>query len=146
MTSRRTNLSLVSVGLVTLLLAPGNTWADHPVERPFKIKGSSTMVVTLGAMSYEANGSGQATHCGQITVVGTGDVGMGGSGSIMCANGDTLSFTDSAEGKVTILDGTGRFEGATGTFTIAAQVISRVIDGGTMTIKYTWTGTGTIKF
>ena len=52
-----------------LLIAERDAWAKEQVERPFRIQGSSTMVVKADG-SYDAEDGGAATHCGQFSTVG----------------------------------------------------------------------------
>ena len=118
------------------------------VERPFKIRASSTMVLQADG-SYEGKGGGVATHLGRFEVEGWGIFGVGGSGVITAANGDEIYFDDTPSGVVTMTGGTGRFEGVAGEFSFALEMDGEPIFDpitGSTTMKFIWAGTGTIKY
>ena len=117
------------------------SFAAHPgVENEVPFKGSlqavETSVVQFPTLFVDASGSGNATHLGRFTVTYEIEVDIPtfhgvGSYHFVAANGDSI-FTD-VEGQGTeptvdgvsfivethtITGGTGRFDGATGSFTV----------------------------
>jgi len=107
-------------------------------EKPFqgRIDAVETSVVQFPTLFVDASGSGNATHLGRFTVTSEFQVNLltlaaSGSAHYIAANGDSLftEFTGQAnpiEGSDfssivqthTITGGTGRFAGATGSFTV----------------------------
>jgi hypothetical protein len=107
------------------------------VDRPLKGRstGINTVNLQTGAATYES--SGHLSHLGAVTGTGVQTIIlMGntlrftGTGTTVAANGDELFATISGTGTVTstaavttlntITGGTGRFAGATGTFTVTS--------------------------
>lgn len=93
---------------------------DHPVARPFKLKGAGQIDLTTLAFEF----SGVATHLGRYSASGVIDPSTFQiQGAITAANGDTLDWSaqfsqgplGEIEATFTFTGGTGRFEGATGT-------------------------------
>jgi hypothetical protein len=114
----RSALLFIVVISLTLLAV-----ADEKVERPFKYDAKQILMYDASNGTWEVEWqSGQATHWGLFTSWGTG-VGGTGSGYATAANGDIVywEYTDPV---VTLTGGTGRFEGASGSFT--ETVISEV--------------------
>ena len=127
-----TYLQMTALCLTAAVAGPG---ADKPV--PFKgtLQQVESHVVQFPIVSAEASASGNATHLGRYTMTSEFKVNLltltgSGFADFIAANGDTL-FTDVA-GQAsptgnpdvllivetfTITDGTGRFAGATGSFT-----------------------------
>ena len=123
----------------TTLTAPAKAGEK---ELPFKGKLQSVemYVVTPPFMSVTANGSGNATHLGKFTInyevqVNLETLAGEGSAQIVAANGDILYANISGQAtpagtadvfnvveEFTITDGTGRFEHATGSFTLERVV------------------------
>jgi hypothetical protein len=98
------------------------------------------------------DGEGEATHLGHFTVTAhvVADP-VTGSWMLTAANGDVLFVTfvgfgideTHGGGDMTIVGGTGRFQGATGEYT---QVITFSATPGTETVDYTDVLEGTISF
>ena len=123
----------------TTLTAPAKTGKE---ELPFKgtLQSIETYVVTPPFMSVTANGSGNATHLGQYTISYKVKVNLEtllgeGTAQIVAANGDILYANISGQAtpagapdvfnvveEFTITGGTGRFENASGTFTLERVV------------------------
>ena len=117
----------------------GATAAQSSQSVPFKgsFEGSQTLtpgVPPFGTINGSATGTG--THLGEFTVTFPHTVNFAtrtgvGTYTFTAANGDTLtaSFTGAAQGgpivsiteHATVTGGTGRFEGASGTFTVQRQ-------------------------
>jgi hypothetical protein len=113
-------------------------------EKELPLKGTlqsvETYVVTSPFMSVTANGSGNATHLGKFTInyevqVNLETLAGEGSAQIVAANGDILYANISGQAtpagapdvfnvveEFTITDGTGRFEHASGRFTLERVV------------------------
>src|SRR5687768_7640672 len=123
--------ALLAVLAVLTLSAPALAAVE---QLPFKGR-SSGVVTTTGfdpvAMiaSTHVEGQGQATHLGQFTVTGDVDVNVvtgiaEGTWTLTAANGDRLFLTMTGRGidethgigTFTVVGGTGRFEGATGSY------------------------------
>jgi hypothetical protein len=132
------------LGLVaSLTLAVGLAWAGEKKARPFHAEATATWDnVFNGLFAPPANfeGSGTATHLGDITQSGTlflappdANFVFPGYGSVtfVAANGDSVSFdyegflnavTGEGTGTFTFTGGTGRFAGATGSGTFDALI------------------------
>ena len=128
---------------------------------PFK--GRSSGVVTTvgidpvaGLVHTHAAGQGQATHLGHFTQTGdtTVDLTTGnarGTWTLTAANGDMLFLEMTAYGidpthgvgTFTVVGGTGRFQGATGSY---EQIIVFVSEPGATNTTFTDVLTGTISF
>ena len=128
---------------------------------PFKGRSSGIVTATgfdpVAGIAYShVEGEGQATHLGRFTV--TGDVGVKvatgipqGTWTLTAANGDML-FLDMGGygidpthgfGAFTVVGGTGRFQGATGSY---EQVVTFAVPPGTAdSIPYTDVLKGTIS-
>ena len=124
--------------------------AKDGVARPFHIKAHSQQVVSPDG-DYLATAEGLAAHFGLVTMEGWGNITQPiGYGTITATNGDSVQFEFKHDGSglVTITGGTGRFAGARGEFALVAQIVSIDFDpdAGTMTIRYIWTGAGTITY
>ena len=137
------------------LVGPGHPSSDsQAAELPFKGDLEGTQSVTpldppFGQVTGQA--TGQATHLGKFAVqfphIVNFDTSTGvGTYTFTAANGDTLTadFTGEAQpGPITsivedavITGGTGRFAGATGSFTVR-----RLLDRGAGTTTGSFTGT-----
>jgi hypothetical protein len=108
------------------------------VEVPFKgdVKADETYDINYPIMLVNTTGGGTASHLGRFTVtweftVNLEDVTGIGSAHFVAANGDSLYTTSTATAEVdvtpgvnrvtethTVTGGTGRFAGASGTFTL----------------------------
>lgn len=143
------------VALAVCVLVPGMTAiAKDKVTRPFRMAADSQLVIIVdptdpGFRTYEARAEGVATHLGRVTIYQAGSLlDPVATGTMTAANGDQLHYQfNSATSEVTIVDGTGRFAGAGGTFKLQIQPVGLpIVDAGTMTQNFTWTGLGTITY
>jgi uncharacterized alpha/beta hydrolase family protein len=132
----------IFVALLLLITVAGATFAA-PAEKPLPFKGSwqslENNVVDWPTIYVHGNGSGNATHLGKFTVTYEGVVhndenGVGTAtitAQFVAANGDSLNAEASGVGTpsetpginqivehYTITGGTGRFVGASGSFTV----------------------------
>lgn len=147
---KKSNWQPVWVLAVGALLSAVGVQAKESLSRPFKIHVQSQQVWQLdetGApvQMLSAEGWGVASHCGLIYTVMTGPT----TGLIVAANHDQIYFDYVYPSPdVTIVGGTGRFDGAAGGFsmTIFSNEVSIDPLAGTMTICLTWTGSGTISY
>jgi hypothetical protein len=150
-------LPMTAVFLTAVLIAPAAALAGPVTTHPVPFKGSVHAVETFDvqppSLFSEGVGTGEATHLGRYTVTYQVEVdlmsGAGvGSAHFIAANGDSLlaEFVgqgtptadpniSSIEETYTITGGTGRFAGATGSFTmerlinLATGVTSGSFDG-----------------
>ncbi len=154
-------ITVAMVAVVAMLLAGISVSVLAAAPRtPFKgtVEGTETGVVNYPQLIVDGRGSGNATHLGKYTVTYhaeptlTPDGGGSSTGDtihFIAANGDTLDATGNGVGvptgepgvnKVTqvytITGGTGRFAGATGTFTMV-----RLANGPTGVTSGTFDGT-----
>jgi hypothetical protein len=154
-------LQLVRVLAVAWLLAAVPLTVAHAKEQvPFKgtLDGDYTVVVNPGPPpigTFEGSGAGKATHLGNFTYEFPHEVNFGelpplgmGTYTFTAANGDTIvadfvGFSTPVEPGVVlveevavIVDGTGRFAGATGSITI-----TRLVDQVNRTTIGSFTGT-----
>ena len=148
---RRRVFGFTVLGVVAAVLTVSGP-ANAGEQVPFKGQ-SSGQISTVGfdpvqgIVSTHEVGQGEATHLGRFTVVGDASVYIftpnfivTGTFTFTAANGDKLFAILSAhagvdpthgEGTITIVSGTGRFQGATGSF----QVITTfAVDPGTVPV------------
>ena len=127
--------------LLLLVLATTAFAAPAAAKGPVPFKGSiqsveNTVFEPPATLHIDANGSGNATHLGRYAVTYQVEVdnstGMGvGSLTFVAANGDSIFADGLGQGnpsdvpgvnriveRYTITGGTGRFTGATGSFTV----------------------------
>jgi len=147
------------IALLLLIVLASTTFAATAAgERHLLLKGSlqavETHVVTFPTFSLDATGSGNATQLGMYTISFQGQVfipTLAGSttATLVAANGDSLFADGLGQGTptedpnvvsivevYTITGGTGRFKGATGSFTV-----ERLIDRATGVSNGTLSGT-----
>ena len=136
-----------------LVLVTMFAWATQFVERPFKGRSTSTIVIEVvpGVRNdWTLEGTGEATHVGRFTNSGEGFtpyVGVGhGSGTLIAADGDKVFWdVETVSGgpdKVIITGGTGKFENASGTF----YAYTTGITGEFPTFEYSYSYDGTITY
>ena len=133
---RFSSATIVALAVLAVLGLAGPVAAGDPV--PFKgtLEGDVTVTGAPPILSVLVEGAGTATHLGRFTVdiphlVDVRTRTAAGSYEFTAANGDTLTahFTGTAtptatpgvlyiEETATITGGTGRFAGATGSFTV----------------------------
>ena len=124
---------LVAAFAVSLVSVASAVAAETPFKGTFS--GVETDQLVFPILSVSREGTGTATYLGKYTehLEGTVDVRAGsatGTATFTAANGDTLTASVVGQGTVTgpttrsivevytITGGTGRFAGATGTFTL----------------------------
>ena len=127
-------------------LGPAQTAARGGTALPFS--GSYTSVIEVPPPSAAGTLEGTATLLGRFTGTATAEVNGStatGKFTFIAANGDQLSGTFVGEGvfmppntatrteRATIENGTGRFAGATGTFTMVTTDTIDFAGGGTAT-------------
>lgn len=130
--------TMMYVQMATLCLATALAGPAPEQEKPFRgrLQAVETYDIQFPSLVVESIGSGQATHLGLFTtyslsVVNLLDGSGAGSGTWVAANGDTLVVTGSGQFTLTddpdvalivetatITGGTGRFTGASGSFTV----------------------------
>jgi hypothetical protein len=152
--------SVLAAFLVALALSVPALAAGQSV--PFKGRSSGTVTPVgfdqaAGILYAHVEGQGQATHLGRFTQTGDAAVDVatgnaGGTWMLTAANGDQLFLdfeaiptSDSTHGLAafTIVGGTGRFQGATGSYT---QTIVFTTTPGTPGSTFTDVLEGTISF
>jgi len=156
-TKRNIVLALALCGL----LLPMTVRAKDLVERPFKLHSERTIIVDLRFYPicpwWIESESGEATHLGLYTNSGEGTVDLRtgestGSGEITAANGDIVYWDGYKSGDTLIMTytgGTGRFEGASGSVTIAFTTVAAGPDPEypwLYRITFSFSGTGTITY
>ena len=153
---KKRSILLLVVSLFAILVV-GTTLAAASSSRPLSLKGSiealETYQINGPTMFVTASGSGQVTHLGRYTVTYEVEVdlptgtGTNLSAHYVAANGDSLFAEGSGQAtptddptvfvvveNYTITGGTGRFDGATGSFTETRQVnIETGVTSGTIT-------------
>jgi hypothetical protein len=140
----KTRIYLALVVIFVTLVPVGPAAAQKELPFHGTIQGVETGVVTtFPILSVDGSGTGIATHLGRFTMTWVATVNiLSGSGSgsfhFIAANGDSI-FTEGTgqadltapagplpiEETLTITGGTGRFEGATGGFTL-----NRLLESG----------------
>ena len=151
---KKLSIPTIGAGLLAVLIAGTVLAASAKKSLPFKgtIEALETYQVNGPTMSVTASGSGESTHLGRYTVTYEVQVdlptgtGTGLSAQYVAANGDSLFAEGSGQATptddpsvfvvvetYTITGGTGRFDGATGTFTEERQVnIETGVTSGTI--------------
>jgi hypothetical protein len=152
---------------VLLVLVPGSaSAAQGGTDRPLRSDGEVTTVLDLCASPFSGTieGSFRGSHIGNATsaldfVIAPGTGVQTGSGTLTAANGDVLVVTfsgiitdtspthNTSTSVFTITGGTGRFEDATGTFTVDAVGANVSTIGCTAILRHTTTTIdGTISY
>jgi hypothetical protein len=161
-------LFILTSVLPLLLVAPCAALAKPGgADRPLTGSGSSTERVNVVTGVASAEGTAHLSHLGKTTLtsnfvaVATGPTTRTAHGTttFVAANGDTLTSTFDATGETNasgteqevtgvfaITGGTGRFAGATGTFTARLHEEVASISGTTATLNQTFTVEGKISY
>ena len=155
----KTRRNIVLALAVCALLLSATASVKNPVPRPFKLDAEHTLIVdltTFPVCSWWIDSEvGEATHVGRFTASGEGTIDLSsghleGSGCDTAANGDKVFWDITGEGSnPTILiftGGTGRFEGASGSFTITVTAQTQQIEPPLLIIAETFSGIGTITY
>ncbi len=128
----------------------------HQVERPLSAIGQFHCVIQADG-SYVADGYGTGTFTGQFHSHLEGETTFGpngpypssGFGFVEAANGDRFLMQVEPDSSITIYDGTGRFEGATGHqigTNIGEPTVVPDPVAGTLTIDVVQVVEGTVTF
>jgi hypothetical protein len=148
----KTKWNIVFAVVVCALLLPTTLIAKKQVERPFKVHGDVTVVISLLDGSLVGRETGEATHIGRYSSVGMGYLDAAGYGTengvLTAANGDELSWTEAiSPGNIerTFTGGTGRFENASGGFSTAITP-DVVVDFPFLIVTFSYRATGTITY
>lgn len=141
---------------VCALLYPWPLGAKERVVRPVQIQGQGTIVVSLIDSSYEATETGRATHTGRFSNEYSGYFNLktfmfaSAAGISTAASGDQLFWEELPDQPHVAFwrGGTGRFEGASGSFVYATADLNVSVDLDSMTlvITYSYAGSGTIAY
>ena len=156
--TRLNSIARLTLALLAVLALAGPAAAGKQGKQvPFKgvIEAVSDNVVHFPTMSVHITGGGTATHLGRYTFAleGTVDLRHGtgvGSAEFVAANGDSIYTTFVGQGvptgrtptenlvteTYTIVGGTGRFDGAAGSFTMV-----RLVDTATEETSGSFEGT-----
>lgn len=153
---KKVSVAIIVAPLMAIVLVSATLVASASAKKPLPFKGSIEALeiyqVNGPTMFVTATGSGEATHLGRYTVSYEVEVdlpsgtGKGLSAQYVAANGDSLFAEGSGQATPTndpsvftvveiyrITGGTGRFAGATGSFTETRQVnIATGVTSGTM--------------
>jgi hypothetical protein len=131
---------LQMAALFLMAAVAGTAAADQQVPFKGSLRAVENDVVQPPILSVDGTGTGTATHLGRFTVTYQVEVDLvtsGGPASIqfVAANGDEIFATGSGQGSptedpdiasivetYTVTGGTGRFAGATGSFTVQRLV------------------------
>ena len=166
----RARAFVILIGVLALIVAVPQVAAakSKGTDRPLKGSSSGTATVDTSTAPFQATGEGTAriSHLGKSTyradyeiVPGApGTFSVAGTTQFVAANGDRL-FTDitgstqvtdpgTTEGTLefVITGGTGRFEGASGSFTAEVTTVNTSVVGTTVTQDVTTTSRGTISY
>ncbi len=134
--------------------------AANGTDRPLKGTFTNTTTVSLVTGAATSVNSGELSHLGAFTgrnnltfsLTGPNGFSFTGPGTLVAANGDELFTTTEGSGTFgppietaevnTIIGGTGRFAGASGTFTSTSspEVVSISATSETTHATTTWTG------
>lgn len=145
-------LALLAVFGVAVTAFAGD---NNPVSRPLKLKADFAFIVSLDPVTLgEAVGisEGVGSQVGRFVINSAGafDFETGdfiGEGVMTAANGDLIYFKMRSLEQVEFIGGTGRFENATGGYTIepTTPLEQKVVDGQ-LIVKFSYTGQGTITY
>jgi hypothetical protein len=154
--------------LLTVLDAGAALGAANGTNRPYKDSGSAILSIDLQTLGVALAGTRNATHLGlststasnvmiDLSGLGQGLIGVIFDDTITAANGDELHTTATSTIDISTLGtgplafssvenitgGTGRFDGATGSFTSTGSV---TLDLSTGTGLLTFQSAGTISY
>lgn len=145
-------LTLIAICALALTALAGDT---RPVDRSIKVKADLVLLVSLDPATLgETVGisQGEGSHLGKflINTVGSFDLESGefvGEGFLTAANGDLIYFKMSSPGGIRFTGGTGRFENASGGFTVEPTATPEqcIVDGQLM-VTFSYTGFGNISY
>jgi hypothetical protein len=155
-------VSLTSFVLAVAVVSPSAALAAaHGTDRPLTGMGAGTITVNLATGAATADGTGYISALGAFT----GHVDLmftftgasftyTGTGTDVAANGDKLVFGVKASGTIgstdtetdTITGGTGRFAGASGTFTETVSLVPISVTATTVTNRITIALKGQISY
>jgi hypothetical protein len=151
--TRKVSIAILAVALCAMLL-PTAVMAKKPVRRPHRAYAQGVLNLFTGVDEQ----IGVMTHGGRFSNSGgmTGETSSAGIATV--ANGDEIHWTAewtlepemspevteyTVNGTITIYDGTGRFEGASG---IITSTWTTVVDWDTYLATYSYVATGWIEY
>jgi hypothetical protein len=158
---------LILTSVLPLLLVAPSAAKPGGADRPLTGSGSSTERVNLVTGVASSEGTARLSHLGNTTLTSnfiaaaTGPTTRTAEGTttFVAANGATLTATFNATGEINasgteqdvtgvfaITGGTGRFAGATGTFTARLHEKVASMSGTTATLNQTFTVNGKISY
>jgi hypothetical protein len=160
---------LIGLALALAALSPASAMAKAGgSDRPLKGSGSAIATADVSTPTFEVTneGSAKVTHLGKTTLSSdyTFTSGAGGTFTVagttefVAANGDRLFTAFTGSGRATsattsvarlhstITGGTGRFEGASGSFTTRVLTETTSVVGTTVTATQTFTSHGHISY
>jgi hypothetical protein len=139
--------------------------AAHGTARPLTGTGAGTTALNLATGAATADFTGQLSHLGvetghddlTVTITSAGTFSYKGTETLVAANGDTLFATISGSGMATpaavrdtdtatITGGTGRFAGASGTYTKTSSVVVVSVTATSETSRFTTALDGQISY
>jgi hypothetical protein len=154
--------------LVVMALAPATALgAQSGTDRPLRFISSGTGVVNIATLTYTQDETSLVSHLGRCHTVGSGAViptgpntfELRGSYTTTAANGDKLFVNVNGTNEVdpatgvgvfeslnTITGGTGRFRGASGTFSGTSAPAIVAASEGNLILKLSGESTGTISY
>ncbi len=146
----RKHTVLVALGVCAIALAAMGS-VKNPVTRPVKIQGY--VVVHVDPVSLEASlvDTGVGTHAGKYYNTGSGVMApdfsafVSGGGRVFAANGDYIDW-EFTTGGTKYIDGSGRFEGITGGFTITPTFEKSYMEDGELVLEFSYVGVGQIRY
>ena len=141
-------LFLVALGFAILgAIQTQVVTAKHPVTRPFHVSGRLTIMDLGGGYPFTAIAQGEESETGKfVSVIKYPGPNAPAFGITYAANGDQIFFGSSG-GVVEVTGGTGRFEGASGSFNVF--LLSQEFapgPAGTTSRVWTYTGEGTLTY
>jgi hypothetical protein len=149
-------LTRTVAGAIVIVAFTGMASVGNAVTRPLKVlEGHLTIVVDPVTGAYHFTDWGFATHTGRFTNTGSGVVNLAtgeflsGSGVVLAANGDTISWKiGTTPNTVVYTGGTGHFQGVTGGFPATITSVTPLSNNadGMETLAITYDGSGTITY
>jgi len=153
---KHTQMTVGLIAVAICLLARPAIAGENRVTRPVRvIEGHMTITVDPVTGAFVFTDSVWATHTGLATNSGSGFVNLAtgeflsGTGVVVAANGDTLSWKiGTVPNTVVYTGGTGRFEGATGGFPAVITSVTPLSANpdGTLTLAITYEGSGSVTY
>lgn len=134
----------------TALAALGSV--KNPVTHLVKVQGHVVVHVDPVSLKADFIDTGVATHSGKYYNSGTGVLApdftafVSGGGRVFAANGDYIDWEFTPTGGVKYIDGSGRFEGITGGFTITPTLEDSYMEGNKLVLEFSYVGVGQSRY